>query len=342
MPLVIAYHPCMAGKLYSPPPVGTIRSLALRAGFIVGLIGTAVLVLWLERGQLIDHNTGEPPDLPSIIYFAMVTVTTVGYGDIVPITTFARMVDTFFLVPVRFIVLFTFLGTAYQVVLRRFQEEYRMKRMADKLKNHVIVCGFGPIGRVAVKELLLQGTPPDHIVAIDQQEEVFSQAPPGIITVVGDAREEAVLHSVAIARAHHVIVCPGRDDSAVLIALNIQDINPEIQIIAACRQDENAKLLRRAGVQIIISPAAAGGNLLAAATRRSHLVETMTDMLSVGGTMRVDERKVAPNEVGQHPTALKDKIILRVYRDGVAYNVGRFPVLEEGDTLVLVSATQAE
>jgi len=175
----------MAGKLYNPPEATTVRSLAIRAAFVSGMIATTVAVLWLERAQLVDHNTGEPPNLTSVIYFAMVTVTTVGYGDIVPVTTFARMVDTFFLVPIRFIILFTFVGTTYQVVLRRFQEEYRMKRKTEQLTDHIVVCGYGATGRAVVKELLLQGVAQEQIVAVDMREESFALGRPEFIAVVG-------------------------------------------------------------------------------------------------------------------------------------------------------------
>jgi voltage-gated potassium channel len=305
--------------------------------FLVGLIGLTVLVLFLERHRLVDHSTGAPPDLPGLLYFAMVTITTVGYGDIVPRDTFARMIDTFFLVPVRFIVLFTFLGTAYQIVIQRLQEDYRMKRTVGKLDGHILVCGYGATGRAAARELLLLGTPKDQVVVLDLEEDALRRAnADGVVAVQGDASEEGTLRDVGVDRAAHLLIAVGRDDAAVLIALTARDLNANLRISAACRQQENVKLLQRSGADTIISPATAGGNLLAAATRRRHLVDTMQEVLSVGGKLRLDERAARPEELGKRPNELPGVAVIRVYRAGRGYDPDAFPALEQGDMLVLV------
>ncbi|MBN2310865.1 MAG: potassium channel family protein [Candidatus Hydrogenedentes bacterium] len=333
----------MAGKLYTPVRLPGIPSLVLRAASVLGLIGLAVLVLYVDRDNLVDASTpGEHPGFLDCIYFAMVTITTVGYGDIYPEAIHARLIDAFLLAPIRLIVLFTFLGTAYQLVIKRFQEEYRMKRAVTKLNEHVIVCGYGAAGRAAVQELLLLETPADQIVVLDESEEALSEAAEsGVVAVSGDATRESVLASVAVDRAANVIVCPGRDDTAVLIALTARDLSPKAKIIATCREEENVKLLQRSGADTIVSPAFAGGNLMAAATRRAHIVETMQEVLSVGGALRLDERPVAAGEVGKRPNELEGVAVLRVYRGNRHYDVARLPHLAEGDTIVFVAAGAA-
>lgn len=321
-----------------PQKPATLTSLAIRLGLILALVGVTVVILRLEDEGLVDHVTGKPPSWLSCLYFAMVTITTVGYGDITPVSEGARLVDTFLLVPIRFIVLFTFLGTAYQLVFQRFQEEYRMKSMVKTLREHIIVCGFGAAGRAAVQEMLRRQEPPSRIVVIDTESGALEDAASfNVVAVQGDATRESVLRSVAIDRASHVIINPGRDDTAVLIALTCRDLNPKVVLVASCRQEENARLLQRSGVDVIVSPSTAGGHLMAAATRHGHLVETMQDILSVGGTMKLEEREVLPEEVGQHPASLRDVAVIRVYRDGRNFDVGQFPLLEAGDILVYVA-----
>lgn len=331
----------MAGKLYTPQRLPGPVNLAFRLGFILALVAVAVLALYLEGDGLVDTYTGKPPGLVDCFYFAVITITTVGYGDIVPVTTQARVIDALFLTPIRFIVLFTFLGTAYQLTIRRFREDYRMKRAVKKLKQHVIVCGYGATGRAAVQELLLQGTPKDQIVVLDNSEEVIAEAGEvGIVAVEGDATRESVLKSVAIERAAYLIICPGRDDTAVLTALTAHDLNADAKLIATCRQQENVKLLQRSGADTIVSPAFAGGNLLAAATRRKHLVETMQEVLTVGGALKLDERVVEVHEVGKHPSELEGLAVVRVYRDDHHYNVADLPKLRMNDTIVFVAAAE--
>ena len=79
---------------------------------------------------------------------------------------------------------------------------------------------------------------------------------------------------------------------------------------------------------------------MAAATRRAHLVETMEDILSVCGALQLDERPVAPSEVGKHPTDFEDVAVLRVYRGGRHYNVSDLPGLEDGDTIIFVAPSR--
>jgi len=314
----------------------------LRLVAVLGVLLGLVIIVYLEGG-LIDARTGGPPGFLDCVYFVLVTVTTVGYGDIVPVATTSRLTDAFLLTPIRFLVIFTFVGTAYQLVLKRFQEEYLMKRAVGKLSDHVIICGFGNTGRMAAQELLLQGATPDQVVALDTDEEALSEAATlGIVAIQGDATREHVLESVAIDRAVNVLICPGRDDTAVLVALTARDLNPNAHLIAMCIEEENVKALDRSGAHTIISRAATGGNLMAAATRRAHLAETMQDILSVGGALQLDERPVAPHEAGKHPTELKHMAVVRVYRDGRHHNVAQLPILQAGDTIVFVAASQGE
>lgn len=329
----------MVGKLYNPKRAADLTYIRVRMAFIIGLVAATVLVLYWEGEGLLDTQTGKPPDFPSLIYFAMVTITTVGYGDIIPVTTFSKMVDTFVLVPIRFIVLFTFLGTAYHLAFRRFQEEYQMKRAVNRLEDHVIICGYGATGRSVVEELLLQGTPAEQIVVLDPEDQALEPTSEmGVVAIQADATQEAVMKTVAVERAAHLIICCGRDDTSVLIALTANALNPKLNIVAACRLQENVKLLQRSGAHVIVSPATAGGTLLAAATRRSHLVETMQEVLSVGGAMRLDERPVHTTEIGKRPGELEQLAVLRLYRDGRHYDLGALPVIEEGDRIVFVAS----
>ncbi len=327
----------MSGKLYTPLRSPGVPNLLFRIGVMLGILSLTVLVVYFEGG-LVDTRRGDThPDFAGCVYYALITITTVGYGDIVPNTTRARLMDAILLTPIRFLFIFTFFGTAYQLVIERLQEGYRMSRVVEKLHNHVIVCGYGATGKAAVRELLLQGTTADQIVVLDNSEQALSDATDLDSPVVkGDASSEVVLRSVAIERASHVIICPGRDDSAVLISLTAHALNPAAQIIAACRAQENVKLLQRAGAHTIVSAASAGGNLMAAATRHVHLVNTMRDVLTVGGELMIDEREISEDEVGLKPNQIENVAVLRVYRDARYFDVSDMPELVIGDKIVYV------
>ena len=128
----------------------------------------------------------------------------------------------------------------------------------------------------------------------------------------------------------------------MLVALTVRDLNAEAHVIAMCHEQENAKLLERSGAHTIVSRAAAGGNLMAAATRRAHIVETMQDLLSVGGSLQLDERPVAPSEVEKHPAQLKNVAVVRVYRGEKRFDLAALPTLETNDTIVFIKAGTPE
>ena len=218
-----------------------------------------------------------------------------------------------------------------------------MKSAVRKLDQHIVLCGCGATGMAALRELLLQGTAPDQIVVLDTNgEEALEEASAlGVVCVTGDATREQVLQSVAIERAAHVLVAPGRDDTAVLITLTVRDLNPHAQLTAMCCEAENVKQLQRAGAHHIVHPAFAGGSLMAATTRRAHLADTLKDLLSVGGVLHLEERTVQETEIGLSPHGLKDIAVLRVYRGDEHYEVHALPCLEKGDVLVYVAATNS-
>lgn len=96
------------------------QTLALRVGLVVVLIALVIAVFWFDRDGLKDQIDGHV-SFPDILYFAMITVTTVGYGDIVPVSHTARLIDAFAVTPIRIFIWFIFLGTAYEFVVQRIK-----------------------------------------------------------------------------------------------------------------------------------------------------------------------------------------------------------------------------
>ena len=115
-------------------------TLLVRAGVVMLLVAAVFAVFVLDRDGLQDNIDGHV-SLIDVFYFTMVTITTVGYGDIVPVSDRARLIDAFFVTPVRIFVWLLFLGTAYQLIIQRLIEEWRVMRLQRELQEHVILCG---------------------------------------------------------------------------------------------------------------------------------------------------------------------------------------------------------
>lgn len=311
---------------------------------IAGLLFCSVFsLLWWDREGLRDQIDGEV-SFTDVVYFTMITVTTVGYGDIVPVSTRARLIDALIVTPIRFGIWFVFLGTAYQLILRRYMEGYRMAKLQGTLHKHLIICGFGHTGLSTTKELLARGVEAEQIVVIDQHEERVRLAGSlGVAAFQADATQEAVLRDAMIDRAKAVIIAAGRDDSSALMLLTARHLNPKVRIIVSAKDEENVKLFKQGNADAIVSPATFGGYILAAAVDHGHMVQCLDDLLTAGGTVGLVERPVEPNEIGKTPADLKPDVLLRLYRGADMVSLleldqaGR---LQAGDILVLLTGRQ--
>jgi voltage-gated potassium channel len=241
------------------------RKLAVRAALALGLLVTAFCLLWFDRDGLQD-NTDDHLTFSDVIYFTMITITTVGYGDIVPVSERARLIDAFLLTPIRLFIWLIFLGTAFDILLRRSWERYRMRRIQDNLDGHVVVAGFGRTGSTAAAELLNHGLHPAQLVVVDCSDEACTAARElGAAVVQGDASRNELLEAVNIARASRLIISAGRDDTGILIVLTARALAPSLPIAVAIREVDNEDIAHHAGADRVINPVAVTGRLLAEA-----------------------------------------------------------------------------
>jgi voltage-gated potassium channel len=249
-------------------PVSPLRTLAVRAGIALALLLTAFLVLWFDRGGLRDNVDGHM-SFPDVVYFTMITITTVGYGDIVPVTERARLLDGFLLTPIRLFIWLIFLGTAVDLVFKRSWERWKMKQIQKQLRGHLVIAGFGRTGSKVARHLFQQGLDPENLVVIDCAAEPASAARDvGAAVVQGDASDNDVLAAVNIDRASALIVCAGRDDTSILIILTARALAPKLPISVSINSEDNEDIAKHAGASTVINPITVGANLLAEATRR--------------------------------------------------------------------------
>ena len=332
-------QPSSAPIVFTPQLLNPGRTIAIRAGMLLGMLVLIFLVLLLDREGLRDHADGQVSTL-DVLYFTLVTITTVGYGDIVPVTQTARLIDAFFLTPARFIVWFVFLGTAYQLAVRRYVEEIRMASVQSQLNAHVIVCGLGHTGLSAVKELVARGRNPGQILVVELNESRVRRAiEENVVAIRGDATQESVLRDAMLDKASAVIVSAGRDDTNALILLTVRHLHPSLRIIVSAKEEENVKLFRQGGASAIVSAASFGGYLVAGAVDQGHSVEYFRDLLTSGGRVTLAERVVGPEDAGKSSAELFPDVLLRVYREGTVISLWEFRDsgrLRENDTILVL------
>jgi voltage-gated potassium channel len=347
------YHSAWGGRtdtvgprlLVTPNGWSPARVLGARLLLVFLLFCFVFTLLWADRDGLRDQIDGQVT-FSDVVYFTMITVTTVGYGDIVPVSTRARLLDALVVTPIRFGIWFLFLGTAYQLIIRQYMEEYRMAKLQANLDRHIIVCGFGHTGMSATKELLARGTKTEHILVIDRSEERVRLAGTlGIAAVQADTTQESVLRDAVIDKAKAVIIAAGIDDANALILLTARHLNPKVRIIVSAKQEENVKLFKQGGADAILSPATFGGYILAAAVDQGHMVQYLDDLLTTRGNVALVERTVRPDEVGKSPADLHPDLLLRLYRKKTMYpylNLDQAGPLQDGDIMVLFTSSPTD
>lgn len=331
--------------LITPNAWSPVKILVTRLLFVLLLFCLLFSLLWVDRDGLRDQSDGEI-SFSDIVYFTMITVSTVGYGDIVPVSTRARLLDALVITPIRLGIWVLFLGTAYQLIIRQYMEGYRMAKLQATLSRHIIICGFGHTGMSAAKELMARGVKAEQIVVIDTLEERVRLAGSlGIAAFQADATQEAVLGDAVIERAKAVIIAAGRDDSSALTLLTARHLNPTVRIIVSAKEEEKVKLFKQGGADAIVSPATFGGYILAAAVDHGHMVHYLDDLLTAGGKVGLVERLVGPDEIGKTPADLKPDVLVRLYRDAAMFSLleldqaGR---LQAGDILVLLTGGKTD
>jgi voltage-gated potassium channel len=310
--------------------------LAWRVVLILALVAAVLIVHWIERDGLKDNLDGHISFI-DVLYFTTVTVTTVGYGDIVPVSDATRLFETFFVTPIRIFVWLVFLGTAYHFVFRNVWHRWRMSRIQKSLTGHVVVAGYGTSGAEAVRELIARDIDPARIVVIERSDEALQLAEAqGCNVLKGDATRDQTLTDVRIAQACAIIVSAGRDDTSILITLTARHLAPGVPISVVVRASDNEDLARQAGATTVINPASFAGLLLAGSCQGEHLADYMADLAATGGRVKLHERPVTPAEVGKPLSAIEPGLALRIYREGrpIGYWEEGARALQPGDVLI--------
>jgi len=316
--------------------------LALRLGAAMALVFVVVLVHWYDRDGLRDSHDGVISFL-DVVYFTMISITTTGFGDIAPVSDRSRLIEAVIVTPIRIAVIFIFVGTAYTFIIRRSWEAWRMKRIQDRLTDHIVVLGYGVSGSEAVSELIARDTDPANIVVVDPSAARLAVAErTGCNVLQGDATRDETLAAVRIDKARAVLVSAGRDDTSILIVLTARHMAPGVPITAVVRANDNELLARQAGANNVINPVRFTGLLLAGSAQGEHVADYLADLASVEGRVQLVERPVAPDEVGKPLSQLATGGRgLRLYREGTAYGFWEpeAALLETGDTVVEIRPT---
>jgi voltage-gated potassium channel len=302
------------------------------------LVLFVVTIIYLDRDGYRDINE-DGLTLLDCFYYVVVSLSTTGYGDITPVTPDARLVNVLLVTPARILFLIILVGTTLEVLTDQYRNTLRVSRWRRKLKDHVIVCGYGTKGRAAVGALLENGYDKSKIVVVESREEALRQATAnGLAAINGNATRSSVLNEADVKNCKSVIIATDSDEASVLITLTVRQLTAgQVRIIAAVREQENAALLKQSGAHHVIVSSATAGRLLGLTTTAPPLIDVVEDLLTPGQGMALAMRSAERAEVGQNPRQLHTLVVALIRRGKVLPLGGEQPLaIETGDLLVYI------
>lgn len=330
----------MAHKLVEPQLTAASKLQLVAAGAVVVVAGGTLGFMGIEHMDPLDA-----------LYMTVITLSTVGFGEIRPLSPGGRV---FVIVLIMIGVAIVTAGAAAvgeQILAGHFRTMVMRKKMENKLKkmsNHYIIAGFGRVGRQVAKEFLAKQVP---CVVIERSEEAVEQlVASGLITLQGDATDDDVLLKAGIDRASTLISTLPEEAQNVYLTLTARYMNPKLKIIARADFEEGEKKLSRAGADHVVIPHILGGIRMAKAALQPNVVDFM-QMASMGDEGLLVEEMVVPetsNLVGRSlaDSQLKQQYgitVIGVKHPGMRMNINPSAdtLLNAGDAVVMVGHAES-
>jgi voltage-gated potassium channel len=308
-----------------------------RLAFVAAAIGLVVLF------GTVGFVTFAGYKLFDAFYMSLITITTVGYFEVQPLTAAGRVFNAFYMMA-GVSTLFLAIGAVTQVVIElefnKYFTQRRTRRMIEKLENHFIICGYGRVGRNAAAELRREGVP---FVVLDRKEDrVETAMRDGLLAAVGDATLDATLRDVGIARATGLIAALASDADNLFLVLSARTLNSKLKISARATEEESENKMKRAGADTVLAPYTITGSRLAQAILRPHVVQFL-DFAAIGLNVSIEQVRVAENS-SWVSRSLKDLqirrevgvIVLAIRRSNgqMVFNPDAEVVVNGGDDLI--------
>ena len=226
--------------------------------------------------------------------------------------------------------------------LRSAREKVKVQKQINNLKNHVIVCGYGRMGKLVADQLRTEGT--RFVVVDNDAEKISAIEPEGLLHVKGDASEETTLIEAGIARAVTLVATLPRDSDNLYMALTARGLKKDLLIIARAESTTTEAKLLRAGADRVVCPQVIGAYRISSLVTRPNVVD-FVDVAVKGVEFEIDEYRVAEGSTlagkSLRDSALRQKVDAMVvaikHSDGrTTFNPSADEVVQVDDTLIVI------
>ncbi|MDX1468238.1 MAG: potassium channel protein [Acidimicrobiia bacterium] len=311
-------------------------------------IGLAVLAGVIVAGTLGYMVLGDVR-LFDALYMVVITVTTVGFSEVFELSDVTRAWTLGILVVGFGVTLYTAIASIeYLIDLDEFRRRRRMRKHVSELRDHVIVCGFGRVGRGTFHAL--ENRRAAAVVIDSDAERVESARSAGALVIHGDATHNDILHLAGIDHAQSIIACVADDSDNLVIALSAKALRPDVRVVSRATEPESDRKLRLAGADAVVTPQAVGAERLAVMALQPELaqifdvvvdgspLEFRVEELDIDADCRVVGKTLRDSEIRQSSGAT----VLAVEGHGHRLVVNPPPefTLSVGDRLVVVGTKE--
>jgi voltage-gated potassium channel len=317
-----------------------LRRILLLLGFTTILLAAGTLGFRLVEGWTLFDS----------FYMTLMTLTTVGYGEVHPLSFHGRIVAAALMlagVAAVFVSIGVMVDLAIKLELADYFGHKRRQRMLEKLSNHYIVCGAGRVGRSVVRELRRSGAP---VVLIDTDTQRAQWGiQDGIPTLVADATKDETLRRAGITSAKGLVAAIGNDAENVYVTLSAHVLNPNLIITARATDEQAEEKLRRAGATTVFTPYTFIGHRLAQAMLRPHVLNFLdvASAFSQGVDLAIETEQLhISRESALCGKTLEGAQVRQVYgvivlalkkaAGGMKFNPDANTKLEAGDVLIAI------
>lgn len=207
------------------------------------------------------------------VYYATITMATVGYGDFLPRTGIEKLFATTLAISGVALLAYVFnmMLTNFQEKMIEYSKGARKLKAVEVMEDYYIICGFGRVGKVVFNELTERN---QNVIVIDKDKETCEsiEEKDNVIVINENAIEDDLIAKLAGDKCRSVILCTGDDVNNLFIVLTIRETNPDAWIVTRASKLDNIKRLRKAGANKIVSPEIIGGEGLYYESASPHLL----------------------------------------------------------------------
>lgn len=281
------------------------------------------------------------------LYMTAITLSTVGFGEVRSLSPAGRVFTILLIFAGVGLIIYFLSSMAEYLVSFNMEHEWRKRRssnMVNKMKDHIIVCGFGQVGNSAAATLQESGR--DIVVIDGNPQRVKIAHENDLAAIEGDATQDETLIEAGVERARSIIISTGDDSLNLFVVLSARSLNPDLYIIARANQSVNDEKLRRAGANRVVSPYQIGGQHMANIVIRPHVTDFFDVVtLSGGEEIWVEEQTLGPDCTLVGQSMVESDIrrqtgvtLIAIYRPESGTNIvpDSSTRLAEGDKLIVL------